>query len=140
MASPNMWRQEIAQNGKMDGLKVLFVGPVRSAKGDRHIVRGSRACPPDKLSVRCAGDAVVSGGKLRDNPPRMSKSWVGCHPPSCRRSFWRRISSRCHRVGKGLGIAAIEAMRAAKPIVASDIGGLREVVDNGITGLAGAGG
>ncbi len=36
---------------------------------------------------------------------------------------------------EGLGIAAIEAMAAEKPVVATNIGGIPEVVRNGMTGL-----
>jgi glycosyltransferase involved in cell wall biosynthesis len=35
---------------------------------------------------------------------------------------------------EGLGLAAIEAMRAGVMVVASDVGGLREVVQDGVTG------
>lgn len=36
---------------------------------------------------------------------------------------------------EGLGVAALEAMAAARPVVASRVGGLREAVDPGVTGL-----
>lgn len=36
---------------------------------------------------------------------------------------------------EGFGLSAAEAMAAAKPVVASDVDGLREVVDDGVSGL-----
>jgi glycosyltransferase involved in cell wall biosynthesis len=36
---------------------------------------------------------------------------------------------------EGFGLAAAEAMAAAKPVIASDAFGLREVVDHEVTGL-----
>ncbi|KEO84015.1 glycosyltransferase family 4 protein [Tumebacillus flagellatus] len=41
----------------------------------------------------------------------------------------------CPSRQEGLGLAAIEAMLAARPVVASDIGGLPEVIVHGETGL-----
>ena len=35
---------------------------------------------------------------------------------------------------EGFGLAAAEAMRAGKPVIASDVGGLCELVDDGVTG------
>lgn len=39
---------------------------------------------------------------------------------------------------EGLGVAALEAMAAARPVIASDVGGLRELVADGETGLRAA--
>ena len=36
---------------------------------------------------------------------------------------------------EGLGVAALEAMASALPLIASDVGGLREVVEDGRTGI-----
>lgn len=36
---------------------------------------------------------------------------------------------------ESFGVAAVEAMACEKPVIVSDVGGLREVVENGVTGL-----
>ena len=38
-------------------------------------------------------------------------------------------------IAEGLGIAALEAMALGMPVIASDVGGLREIMDDGITGF-----
>ena len=38
-------------------------------------------------------------------------------------------------LGEGFGLAALEAMAAAVPVVATDVGALPEVVEDGVTGL-----
>jgi glycosyltransferase involved in cell wall biosynthesis len=38
-------------------------------------------------------------------------------------------------LGEGFGLAALEAMAASRPVVASDVGSLPEVVDDGVTGI-----
>ena len=38
-------------------------------------------------------------------------------------------------LSEGFGLAALEAMAAGKPVVASSVGSLPEVVDDGVTGV-----
>jgi glycosyltransferase involved in cell wall biosynthesis len=46
----------------------------------------------------------------------------------------RRVSVGSSSLHEGLGVAALEAMAAARPVVASRVGGLAEVVVDGETG------
>ena len=64
--------------------------------------------------------AVIFTGTRKDIPEILSAVDVFVLPSSSR---------------EGLGISIIEAMAAEKPVVATDIGGIPEVVQNGETGL-----
>jgi len=91
-----------------------------------------------------AGFLVVGGGPLERELREMASA-LGLDG---RLTFTGRVPSARARqllaamdifvlpsLREGLGIAAIEAMAAALPVVASDCGGLAEVVDDGRTGL-----
>jgi hypothetical protein len=38
-------------------------------------------------------------------------------------------------IKEGFGLAAVEAMALARPVIASNVGGLPEIVESGLTGL-----
>jgi glycosyltransferase involved in cell wall biosynthesis len=66
------------------------------------------------------GSSVIFTGTRKNIPDLLSAMDIFVLP-SCSR--------------EGLGISIIEAMAAEKPVVATDIGGIPEVVKNGETGL-----
>lgn len=71
---------------------------------------------------RAAGDGVRFLGFVRDVPRFMAACDVVAFPT-------------LPELGEGFGLAALEAMAAGLPVVASDIPALREVVADGETGL-----
>ena len=52
-----------------------------------------------------------------------------------RELFWASDIFAMPSLKEGLGVAALEAMAIAMPVIASDVGGLREVVEDGRTGI-----
>ncbi|MFA6098188.1 MAG: glycosyltransferase family 4 protein [Patescibacteria group bacterium] len=67
-----------------------------------------------------AGSVVFSGFRKRDELPEYYKDADIFVLPS---------------KNEGFGVVALEAMASAKPIIASDVGGLREIIKNGHDGL-----
>jgi glycosyltransferase involved in cell wall biosynthesis len=110
---------------------ILFFGDATVDKGAWHLAEAYRRLenpPPLVLVGRCYID------ELRDRP--------GVHPmgawphrlaiEALRRSIFTVAPSLWP---EPFGIVALEAAAAGKPIVASDIGGLRDIVVDGETGL-----
>ncbi len=115
--------------------KVLFVGRLDRQKGVDLLlsaVRGLEAA----VSLRIVGNSVVSselGGPSPNELPHVEFLGWGD------REFVARQINACDIVvmpsrWEGFGLVAIEAMRAAKPVVATAVGGLVEIVVDGETG------
>lgn len=112
-------------------LKVLFIGRLDRQKGADILLDAVRSLQ-DRITVRVAG-ACVSEGLNLARPPNVE--FLGWLDPA-------RIAGQLEAADvlaapsrwEGFGLAAAEAMRAGKPVVASRVGGLCELVEHGATG------
>jgi starch synthase len=123
---------------------VAFVGRITRQKGVAHLVAAAHRFAPDVQLVLCAGApdtpeiAAEVGGAVQE----LARSRTGI--------FWvqemlpgdqiREILSAaavfvCPSVYEPLGIVNLEAMACSTAVVASDVGGIPEVVADGRTGL-----
>ncbi|HET7759765.1 MAG TPA: glycosyltransferase, partial [Gaiellaceae bacterium] len=102
--------------------EVLFVGRLSPEKGILELVQAS-----DGIPLTVAGD-----GPLRDRVPG-ALGFVPHHalPPLYERAAVVAVPS--HR--EGFGVACAEAMAYARPVVASAVGGLLDLVVDGETGV-----
>jgi starch synthase len=120
-----------------------FVGRITRQKGVAHLVAAAHRFSPDVQLVLCAGapDTPEIADEVRSAVARLARSRTGV--------FWlremlpigklREILSAasvfvCPSVYEPLGIVNLEAMACATAVVASDVGGIPEVVADGITG------
>jgi glycosyltransferase involved in cell wall biosynthesis len=101
---------------------VLFVGRLSAEKGVRELAEATRDLPL----------VVVGDGPLREHLPQA----VGFVPPGeLARYFDRAAVVVCPSRREGYGVVAREAMAHARPVVASDVGGLAEAIVDGESGL-----
>jgi starch synthase len=122
----------------------LFVGRITRQKGVPHLVRACHAVDPSVQIVLCAGapdtpeiGAEVEGLVAGLRAARGGVFFVSEMLP--RRDVVQLLSHAtvfmCPSVYEPLGIVNLEAMGCATAVVASDVGGIPEVVVHGETGL-----
>jgi len=123
---------------------VLFVGRVTRQKGIVHLVRAIRHLDPGFGVVLCAGqpDTPEIAREMEEGveAARAHRSGITWIPEMLSRSDVRQIYSHaalfvCPSVYEPFGIINLEAMACERPVVASAVGGIPEVVVDGETGL-----
>ncbi len=122
---------------------VAFVGRVTRQKGVAHLLAAAHHFDPDVQLVLCAGApdtpeiaAEVSAGVARLAAERSGVFWVREMLPigKIREILSAAAVFVCPSVYEPLGIVNLEAMACSTAVVASDVGGIPEVVADGVTG------
>jgi starch synthase len=123
---------------------VLFVGRVTRQKGVPHLVRAAASLRPGTQLVLCAGeadtpelDAEFRGLVSRLQAARTGVLWIPEMLPRAQvvQLLTHATVFACPSVYEPLGIVNLEAMACGTAVVASDVGGIPEVVADGTTGL-----
>jgi alpha-maltose-1-phosphate synthase len=123
---------------------VLFVGRITRQKGVPHLVRAAASLRPGTQLVLCAGEADTPelDAEFRDLVASLQRSRGGVHWIPEMLPRWQVIQLvthaavfACPSVYEPLGIVNLEAMACGTAVVASDVGGIPEVVAHGETGL-----
>ena len=123
---------------------VLFVGRITRQKGIVHLVRAISQLDPEIGVVLAAGQpdtpelaAEVEAGVAAAQRERPNVVWI---PDMLSREEIRQLYSHaaifvCPSVYEPFGITNLEAMACERPVVATAVGGIPEVVVDGETGL-----
>ncbi|MDX2605699.1 glycogen synthase [Streptomyces caniscabiei] len=123
---------------------VLFVGRITRQKGVPHLLRAVRDIDPAAQVVLCAGapDTPEIDQEFRDLFAELSRVREGLFwipqmlpRPDVIQLLTHAAVFACPSVYEPLGIVNLEAMACGTAVVASRVGGIPEVVEDGVTGL-----
>ena len=125
-------RQEGETAWPRSGLRILFVGRLDKQKGADVLFSAMRTLGESAFAV-VVGSAVVADSRSEAPPGNVKVvGWMD------RRDIAQLYASADLLVvpsrWEGFGLVALEAMRAGLPVVASRVGGLPEIIQDGITG------
>ncbi len=126
-----------------DRPSVVFVGRITRQKGLRHLISAAHDIDPAAQIVLCAGapdtpeiaeETEKAVAELADR--RGNVVWVRRMLPTTeiRQLLSAATVFVCPSVYEPLGIVNLEAMACGTAVVASDVGGIPEVVDDRVTG------
>jgi glycogen synthase len=119
---------------------VLFVGRITDQKGIFHLLEAVRKLPPDVQVVLCASapDTPEIEQRLRRTvAEHPNVLWIAEMVPveDVIQLYSHAAVFACPSVYEPFGLINLEAMACETPVVASAVGGILEVVEDGRTGL-----
>ncbi len=140
--TPNFDTSVLEKNG-ISGRYALFVGRITRQKGLAHLLRAWREVPSEYGLVLAAGspDEAGIGDEVAALISELQKTrrniwWIEKMLPHAELTALLTSADLflCPSIYEPLGIVNLEAMGCATAVLASAVGGIPEVVNNGVTG------
>ncbi|GAB91071.1 glycosyltransferase GlgA [Gordonia rhizosphera NBRC 16068] len=122
---------------------VAFVGRITRQKGVAHLIAAAHRFDPEIQLVLCAGapDTPEIGAEIENAVTELSETRDGVYwvremlpHPRIREILTAATVFICPSVYEPLGIVNLEAMACSTAVVASEVGGIPEVVRDNVTG------
>ena len=117
---------------------ISAVGALEQRKGHRYLIAAIGAIAASgKFRCFIVGQGLI-GRVLQDEIAvirSLDRIKLLGRVDDVRELLWASDAFAMPSLKEGLGVAALEAMASALPVIASDVGGLREVVEDGRTGI-----
>jgi alpha-maltose-1-phosphate synthase len=142
---PTSSRDELVKHGiDLNKPFVLFVGRIARQKGIIHLVRAIQYMDPGVQIVLCAGapDTPEIAQEMREAVAEASAKhkdivWIDEMVPkkTVYQLYTHAAVFCCPSIYEPFGIINLEAMACETPVVASAVGGIKEVVVDGETGF-----
>jgi len=133
------YKKALAGNGKFYGKKIGAVANLYERKGIRYLIKAAAAIlskHPDTV-FKIAGEGPLKNNLIEyTHECGVSNSFIFYGQLEDISSFLREIDIFVHPALKeGLGVAILEAMAMGKVVVASSVGGIKEVVVDKLSGI-----
>jgi glycosyltransferase involved in cell wall biosynthesis len=130
---PNMVASKEVETAKDPGQYVGFVGRISPEKGVDTLIEAARACPD--IQFKAAGSYNRVPDIVTKAPHNFNFSGHLDKEPLDKFYVNSRIIVLCSICYEGFPSVLLEAMLHGKPVISSRIGGLPEIVDEGVTGF-----
>jgi len=128
------------KNSKSGAYRILFVGRHIERKGIEYLIKAAALLNKEKFQVRIAGEGDLTE-KLKKEVPKevlflgkLSKEGLSCEYQNANCFVLPAIVDSKGDT-EGLGVVLIEAAEYGLPLIASDVGGICDVVVDRKTGL-----